>query len=531
MNSTTPMETGILTEPRTKTRLWTKWTLPLVGLAAGWLLVFNALRADWATNAQYYYGWFVPILALGLFRLRWGLRPAPMSAWNPHFSTVGAIALLVLLLPIRLIEEANPEWRLIQWAHALQMIVLTFCLLNYAGGWSWVRHFAFPVCFLLVAVPWPVPLEQNFVQSLMRVIAGITVELVGLFGIPAVQHGNIIQINAGLVGIDEACSGVRSLQTALFICLFLGELYRFAWSRRIVLIFLGFLVALLANLGRTFYLVWSAFHHGMDRMHAVHDLAGQLVMVFTLIGIWLVSQGLRRRASKSLPSRSPDPLPSIQAVHAVPAWCAISVLVWVVMAELATEGWYRAHEASAVPNRKWLVSWPQSPMRAQTSKIDDSVTAMLRYNEGQEATWQDNLGNNWQAFFFRWAPGRNSAQLASAHTPDICLKGVGCRLTSDLGVHFLEVKGLKLPFKQYIFDRGGAPLHVFYCRWEDEINHVDTSYDDGGKLSRIRAVLAGRRHLGQQVLEAIVSGPATADEGLATFESQLPQLIRISNHS
>jgi exosortase/archaeosortase family protein len=314
---------------------------------------------------------------------------------------------------------------------------------------------------------------------------------------------------------------VRSLQTALFICLFMGELYRLSWARRLSLILLGLLVALLANLGRTFYLVWVAFHHGMDRMHSVHDTAGQLVMVFTLIGIWLVSQALRRQHTP--PAVASDAV----AARIVPTKFAICLLAWLAVAEGATQAWYGLHESSGRPNEHWSVAWPASATAAQSVKIDDTVTATLRYNEGREGRWQDPERNDWQAFFFRWAAGRNSAQLASAHTPDICLRGVGCKLSSDLGVQHVTVNGLTLPFRQYVFERAGVPLHVFYCRWEDQVDsHFDTSYDDGTKLSRLLAVIAGRRNLGQQVLEAIVSGPETPAEGLAAFQRQLPQMIR-----
>jgi exosortase len=524
MNDTASIQPPTMTESRAGTLFPTRWVLPMLGLAAGWILVFNVLRADWATNAQYYYGWFVPLLAVGLFRLRWTWRPLAAPADSGRAEALTGGLALALVLPIRLIEEANPEWRLIQWTHAFEMVFITFCLLYYAGGRAWARHFAFPICFLLVAVPWPVPLEQGFVQYLMREIAGATVELVGLFDIPAVQHGNLIQIKAGVVGIDEACSGVRSLQTALFICLFLGELHRFSWRRRMTLILLGFLVALLANLGRTFYLVWSAFHHGMDRMHAVHDTAGQLVMIGTLIGIWIVSQGLRYRLKENLPVGSQS---VATATRNIPTLFAVGALAWLLLAQLLTEGWYRIHESKTQFNARWAVSWPQSPNQAQLIKIDDSATAILRYNEGRQAKWQDEAGNLWQVFFFRWEPGRNSARLASAHTPDVCMRGLGCRLIRDLGIQQLAVKGLVLPFRQYVFERSGTQLNVFYCRWEDEVSaEIDNSHYDIGRLSRFRAVFAGRRHLGQQVLEAIVTGPETPAEGLAAFEAQIPQLIR-----
>jgi exosortase len=495
----------------------------LMVLAVCWGFVFNGLRVDWATNPQYGYGWFVPLLALGLFRLRWNTRPAAAPAQAGREPAVLAACALAALLPIRLIEEANPEWRLIQWAHALEMVLVTFWCVYYAGGRPWVRHFAFPVCFLLVAVPWPVPLEQAFVQNLMRVVAGLTVEAVGFLNIPAVQHGNIIQISSGLVGVDEACSGIRSLQTAFFICLFLGELYRFAPARRLWLLLLGFGVALACNVARTFFLVWSAARQGLDRMHAQHDAAGRLVLVITLACIWGVAWWLKR-------SRPPAPVrPAGEATGRIPPGrVVVGAMIWILAVEAATEAWYRAHESKALENAHWSIVWPDAQSNAVPVPIDPSVQATLRCNEGRAEVWQDAAGCQWQAFFFRWGPGRNSAQLAGAHTPDICLRGVGYELTHDLGPQLVPVDGLQLPFHQYVFSRGHLPLHVFYCRWEDRLamQQPEDLREDGTKTSRLRAVLAGRRHLGQRVFEVAISGPGNSDEALAALRSQLPRMIR-----
>jgi exosortase len=497
--------------------------LGLFALALCWLLVFNALRVDWTINPQYYYGWFVPVLALGLFRLRWITRPAPAPSKAIQASGLLAALALGILLPVRLVEEANPEWRLVLWAHALDVSVLTFCFLHYAGGWRWARHFAFPVLFLLVAVPWPVPFEQNVVQGLMRFVAAITVEAVGLLNIPAVQHGNIIQISSGLVGVDEACSGVRSLQVAFFICLFLGELYRISIGRRIWLLVSGVLVALFCNVARTFFLVWSASRHGLEGMHATHDAAGQVALVAALVAIWVVARMLGHKR----PAGNPAPALIQTRARVVPNRVVFGALAWVLLSELTTQAWYSAHESKAVLNPHWSVSWPESQYKAEKVPIDPSVAAMLRCSTGEAEDWQDDAGNRWRAFFFRWAPGRNSAQLASAHTPDICLRGVGYKLTSDIGLRTVSAGDLKLPFRQYIFSHGQAPLHVFYCRWEDHPNDPGRDLqEDGTELSRLRAVLAGRRHLGQQVLEVTVSGPDTPEEAFAALETQIRQIIR-----
>jgi hypothetical protein len=90
---------------------------------------------------------------------------------------VGVAFLLALLFPIRVIEEANPDWRFLSWILALCVVAFSLLALYRAGGMAWLRHFAFPVCFPLAAVPWPVQLENSIVQTMMRGVASIAVEI------------------------------------------------------------------------------------------------------------------------------------------------------------------------------------------------------------------------------------------------------------------------------------------------------------------------------------------------------------------
>src|SRR5579859_935227 len=152
----------------------------------------------------------------------------------------------------------------------------------FTGGRGWLLFFAPPILFMLIAVPWPMGMEQWLIQGLMRITAALTVEFTGWFGIPAMQHGNVIETTVGLVGIDEACSGVRSLQSALMLSLFLGELYRFPLPRRLVLLPASLLLDLFANLARTSFLVWAAATKGLRTMEAWHDAARVLVMIIVL---------------------------------------------------------------------------------------------------------------------------------------------------------------------------------------------------------------------------------------------------------
>jgi exosortase len=441
---------------------------------------------------------------------------------------LGALA-LAALLPIRLIEEANPEWRLILWVHALTMVMITLAVISYAGGWPWVRHFAFPVCFFLVAVPWPVPLELLVIQNLMRTIASLTVEVVGLLNIPAVSYGGVIQISAGMVGIDEACSGVRSVQTTLFASLFLGELYRLSFKRRALLTAASVLLALVANLGRTVFLVWYASARGLNRLHDVHDPAGLVALGLTLLGLWGLTMLCKGKAGDetSQPSRAAYPL---ESARRLPRAGLFALAGWVLMAECATQLWYRNHESQLVESPRWSVNWPVEQRDFKEVPLSETVRTTLRFTDGRAVGWRDDTANMWQLFHFRWAPGRNSNQLAKTHTPDICLRGIGYKLANDLGTHVIGTGGLALPFHQSVFTRSDEPpLHVFYCLWEERpLNSPGSKALDDGILNihkRLQAVLNGRRHLGQQVLEVAIRGPASAEEALSLFERQLASLI------
>ena len=128
----------------------------------------------------------------------------------------------------------------------------------------------------------------------MRVVTATNVFSLNLLGIPALQRGNVIEIASGLIGIEEACSGVRSLQATLMISLFLGELYAFNVPRRVLLVLLGGLLAFLCNLVRTAILVWIGVNRGIDAIHSWHDPAGFSILIVCLAGLWLLSLALRR---------------------------------------------------------------------------------------------------------------------------------------------------------------------------------------------------------------------------------------------
>ena len=495
--------------------------LALIALGVCWLLFFNELRGEWEINPQYRYGYVVPLLGAALLWRRWPDRPAA----RPGTSLLlpgAVIGLLLLQLPFNLAIEANPEWRLLYWINGFQVVGLSLALLYRQGGSAWIRHFAPALVFMLIAVPWPMEMEQRAIQGLMKLVAGLTVGVVGLLNIPALQHGNLIEVGTGWVGIDEACSGVRSLQSALMLSLFLGEMYRFSWARRGMLLAASLLFVLLANLTRTTLLVWTAAHHGLHQMQAWHDTIGTVIMLIVLPCLMGMAYLMKPKAAAVQPSeRMPDVFPKISR------GAGLAVLGWLLLAQVATEAWYRYHEASLIPNTRWSLAWPVQDSQFHKTSIPENSLAILRCSDSQAAAWEDDAGNEWSAFLLRWNPGKNSVQLAKGHRPDICFPAAGAQLVDDFGRVSLDPNGVAMTFRHQSFESGSKLLHVFYCLWSDRVSaHEEAAVDDGSQAGRIRAVMEGKRNLGQRVLEIVVQGPDSGEDAVSLLKLQLPQLIR-----
>jgi hypothetical protein len=204
------------------------------------------------------------------------------------------------------------------------------------------------------------------------------------------------------------------------------------------------------------------------------------------------------------------------------------MLAWLAMAEIATALWYRAHESGVDKGAPWTIEWPAARFAYHEITIPQAARSILHYNEGQAAAWQNADGTLWSMFYLRWFPGRSAAQLARAHGPEICLPASGRTLQADLGVKFLEVRGITLSVHEYVFLNRGQPMHVFYSLYEEGAA-PDPTVGHFQRLTlsvRMQAVFFGKRNAGQRVLEVTIFGLTEATAAEAAFVNGLTELIR-----
>lgn len=546
-----------------------RWALLLLPLAFLWFRLIANLRGEWETNPQYSYGYIVPFLCLGLIFQRWAaLRTPPPSPPNPQVSALRSqvssfcfflFALFSFLyLPTRLVELATPEWRPIQWALGLITIGLTLISIELAWGRTWLRRVAFPICLFFVAIPWPTLIEQPIIQFLTRVNASLVIEVMGFLGIPALQHGNVIEVSTGVVGIDEACSGIRSFQSSIMISLFLGALYDLPRLRRLLFVPIGFGLAMFFNLLRTSFLTWIAAKQGVAAIEKYHDPAGLWILVGCTLGMWLLGLLLRRKKppaeiqkaenGKPVPdcpsqfTLNPQPStfngPSPSSSGLSPQVSALSVsafprlslvlIAWLVLVETGSQFWYKSREAKLPPAVAWSLGFPTNNPTLKDLPMASKTFDLLRFDDGKQASWTESDGTQWAAFYFNWKPGRVAGYLAKRHTPEICMPATGRQMLSGPELMVLKIHGLDLPVRRYRFGPDGNSLHVYHCRWEAGATPDSFVTQESARYNLIRAIWAGRGNQGQKIIEFIISGTEDPEAAKTMLIHRLEELIQVS---
>ena len=500
-------------------------------LACGWFLVVRANWWEWSLNPQYSYGSLVPILAILLFTRRWPDRPAPATVSAPGKTiAIVFLALAALLLAgLQPMMISNADWRMVPALAAAGGVTMTLCLVYFLGGAPWLKHFAFPILFFLVAVPWPRPQENAIMSWLMMHNTGLCVEALHWLGYPAEQRGNLIAIPGSLLGVEEACSGIRSLQSNIMVALAVGEFFRLTAPRRIVLFLTGLAAALGGNAIRSLTLSVAACRSGSEAVDQIHDGTGLAVLVASSALVLLAGKLLARTGTKvrvpgagsgeqgdSSASDLRSPISDLRPLTSglrspVSGLLPISFLALWTAAWLGGEAWFRWHEskAPALPVM-WTIAPPGPDDNAREVPIAERTLDVLLFPDtAYSEQWRDDSGWQWQAFYFHWPPGPTSVQSAFiVHDPRVCLGAAGFELEAKLPSWTAEANGFRLPFQRYLFRDRGRPVHVFHAVVEDDgtASGVDNefSFDRNVRWENLRA---GRRNRGLRVLEFAVRGP------------------------
>ena len=449
-----------------------------IGFFAAGLTVWGLAWAQqshfWRAAPENGFGWLVPILGLFLFGEAWLARPGPTpclgrSAWKITLSVSAAV-----LLVSRVLLRPFPGWPSVLWLQAFGALAFCFALIGKKGGRPWLFHFAGPCLFFLTALPWPTTLQNGIVGFLRPLVADFAALAVDLAGWSAQASGTTIVVASGRLGVDEACSGILSLQASMAAALFLSEYCRFNYRVRLGLFLGSILGAIGANLIRTTLLAGLAASAGLQTAVRWHDLIafGELALVF--IGLGLACWRLNRKTSSH--SRGAT-LPRTSVNDSRPI--SVSELRWVWGAIIATEAvaallFYRPLSERA---EHFIPHLPEPSASLHYLTVTPATKSMLQTNHISIWERRDGLNVSRAAYHIKWDNAVRATASLRLHNPTVCLPASGATFVDKLDPIEIRVKGGMLRFDRLRFkDQRG--FYVVHTTCIDAAHHQIIPTDD-----------------------------------------------------
>lgn len=403
-----------------------------VVLAGAGLLAWAVLLwPRWRADPDLSHGFFALPLVVMLWR-RASAEAGPRLGQGAHLAGVigGASALAGATVLATMYVAA------VGWSEPISLFAVSLVAGVAAGLAAWVAAgpavrwvaagWAVMLIVPVVALSAPLP-PGSYARLTLGLQEGVTVavvETLRLFGVPAMRVGNVIHLGATSVGVEEACSGVRSLVSCVLAGLVMSGLLLRSWWRRLLLIATAAPLALATNYLRSLTLTLLA-RNGVDISGAWHDWLGLGVLGVTtgLLG-WLAfsleqppaggnrcaerERGGRMAGGAALAGlslaagwlvlvavRTAPPERGVDEVPILDAWVPATASGWTVTTRGDLQRFSGVLQTDALLERSYT--------RRTTDGRLEEVTLYVAY----------------------WAPGASTVGAVASHTPDACWPGAG----------------------------------------------------------------------------------------------------------
>ncbi len=509
-----------------------RWTVP-GGLSAAilwgclWLPLLWRLQEAWEADPELMHGIAVPFMALYLGWQRWRTGGAELAGGSRSRVSLAVYGLGLLgvwgLMPVM---EINALWPRAQWITASFAVVGSWGLLHWAWGTRGVKHFVFPVLFLLTALSWPSALRSGIVNTLAQAHAEWAAELVSLLGYPAVVRGNVIEVSSGLIGVEEACAGLRSLQAVWMFALFFGELHLLGWAARMRIIGVALGAALVGNVGRTLFLTWRIGVEGSAANEIWHDEAGLAVLIGTLVVVLGYAQWEAGRAARQAAPESGEQSEQSWTWPRIWAPVLIALALESALVEVVVQHWY-ARGQDVVVTKRWALrerpgEWTSVPVSTTTQDILLCTSAEQRQAEA-------STGTQALAAIFRWENDQKAASsLTNSHDPSVCMPAIGGRLLEPPGEVTLALGSRELVFDIYRFETQGRIQTVFNAVWDAMHGESMPRAIRGATTAdeRMTRVWTGQRYADRDRVVLVLEGDYSVSAAIAWLEREAPRLLQ-----
>jgi exosortase len=239
--------------------LWTRWTMSV------W---HNA------------HGMFVPPL---VGYLAWQELRAQPVVRDGSGSALG----FVLLVPALLLRALDAGMHTELLSAISLVLALPGLSLLYLGT-ERTRRIAFPLCFMVFALPIPLGITETAHLVLRQITVAATSALLPLLGVTVYTEGTTLQLGRGALQIADACSGFSTLYAALAVAT-LAAYMAPSNLRRILVLVAAAPIAIASNVVRVLVLILLVQWRGEAVLHTLlHPLSGLMTFALSLpVIFWL----------------------------------------------------------------------------------------------------------------------------------------------------------------------------------------------------------------------------------------------------
>jgi exosortase len=153
------------------------------------------------------------------------------------------------------------------------LVSLVGCLVA-VYGFEMVRALAYPLSILILMIAPPSFLLERLTLNLQLLASGLGESCLAALGYSVMREGNILELAGAKLSVAEACSGIRSLFSILFVCAVYNYFFVHGHLMRTLLFVMAVPVAILGNVGR---IVASgvASQYNQELLHgAAHEAFG-----------------------------------------------------------------------------------------------------------------------------------------------------------------------------------------------------------------------------------------------------------------
>jgi exosortase len=170
------------------------------------------------------------------------------------------------------------------WVSRMSFLVSLTGLILAIFGLEMVRQLAYPLGTLILMVAPPTFVYEKLTLNLQLLASRLGETFLEALGYSVMRQGNILELVGIKLSVEEACSGIRSLLSILFMCTLYNYFFVRGRAMRTAILALAIPVAILGNAGRIVATGIASQYNRALVQGAAHETFGYVSVVVAAIG-------------------------------------------------------------------------------------------------------------------------------------------------------------------------------------------------------------------------------------------------------